>query len=121
MIRFLIFYTLIHLVFGGETSIEKLNKFGGSILESYWESYAGLPYGTDNCRPENLTPYEQDQTDYAIRLNQIPSDSIDIINIAYASVDWFKYNLLSYAQWAKICNFDTDKTEKNSVKDHKAN
>ena len=91
MIRLLILYAAICLGFGEETSIEKLNKFGGSILESYWESYAGLPYGTNNCRPENLTPNEFDQTDYAIRLNQIPSDSINIINIAYATVDFYKY------------------------------
>ena len=97
MIRLLIFYAVFHLGFGGETSIEKLNKFGGSILESYWESYAGLPYGTNNCRPDNQTPNEIDQTDYAIRLNQIPSDSINIINIAFATIDLYKYNL----QWTK--------------------
>ena len=98
MIRLLILYAVIRLGFGEETSIEKLNKFGNSILESYWESYAGLPYGTNNCRPENLTPNEFDQTDYAIRLNQIPSDSINIINIAFATVDFYKYNLLIHSR-----------------------
>ena len=94
MFRLIIFlYFLFQLGFchsNNETSIQKLSKIGGAILESYWESFSVLPYEVSNCYPNDLNPNYIDETDYVIRLNEIPTDSIKIINIAFASVDLYK-------------------------------
>ena len=94
MFQLIIFlYFLFHVGFcyyNNETSVEKLNKIGGEILESYWESFSVLPYEVANCYPNELNPNYIDETDYVIRLNEIPTDSIKIINIAFASVDLYK-------------------------------
>ena len=70
-----------------ETSLDKFNKIAGTqFLESYWESYSLFPYDESNCYPSFLEPNFIDYSDYAIRLNQVPSDTIKIINIAFASI-----------------------------------
>ena len=70
-----------------ETSLDKFNKIAGTqFLESYWESYSSFPYDGSNCYPSVLEPNFIDYSDYAIRLNQVLSDTIKIINIAFASI-----------------------------------
>ena len=71
-----------------ETSIEKFNKLGSPFLETYWESHSTFPYDKNNCQPSNLQPNVIDVTDYAMRLVQIPSYAVNIVNIAFASADW---------------------------------
>ena len=93
MFQLIIFlYSLFQVGFccNNESSVEKLNKIGGEILESYWESFSVLPYDVANCYPNELNPNYIDETDYVIHLNEIPTDSIKIINIAFASVDLYK-------------------------------
>ena len=93
MFQLIIFlYSLFQVGFccNNETSVEKLNRIGGEILESYWESFSVLPYDVANCYPNELNPNYIDETDYVIHLNEIPTDSIKIINIAFASVDLYK-------------------------------
>ena len=82
MFRLIIFLYFFQLAFcyNNETSIQKLSKIGGAILESYWESFSVFPYEVANCYPNDLNPNHIDETDYVIRLNEIPTDSIKIIN-----------------------------------------
>ena len=89
MIKFVILIFIVQNVYC-ETSLEKFHKIGTPFLETYWESFSVLPYDTNNCADNNLQPNYIDETDYAARINQIPKDSVKVVNIAFATVNLLK-------------------------------
>ena len=59
------------------------------FVETYWESYLSYPYEPSSCYPDNLEGNNVNEEAFGYDLRQIPTENIDVVNIAFLSADHY--------------------------------